>query len=337
MNNANDKYYNAANKLKFLDFFKKTCEQDGHPDNNISTKISRISSLFKDLKYYEQLMKLDVSNFNLNMITLSLSSIMFKSSCNTNAAKTKFDILLQYIRWCAKNNDDIDITLWNNIKVEDLNTPQIAKGKYYKDKFEFLDCMLYFYSPNSDMFHNKTVNKVYFVATLLSYNGVPLEKVSSLNLDNINFKDNIITYVNDANKRIQVDMIDEFIPYYKNVYDVREYTTNCKQRIPEIVKEPSKFISSPEVASDKIYKRCLQKLSDINLNKDLLSAKNKVFLKQNTVEFSSLFYKIYLIEQNSGSVNIDKYNPFKLKTANAKDFEREYFLYKQAFYSEFSY
>lgn len=336
MSNTNDKYYNAGNKLKFLDVFKKTCEQDGCSENNIATKINRISSLFKELKHYEQIIKLDVSNFNLNMITLSLSSIMFKSSCNSNAAKTKFDILLQYVKWCAKDDDSIDIALWNNIKVEDLNTPQIAKGKYYKDKFEFLDCMLYFYSPNSDMFYNKTVNKVYFVATLLSYNGVPLEKVSTLNLDDINFKDRIITY-NNASEKIQIDMIDEFIPYYRNVYDVREYTINCKQRVPETVTEPLKLISSPEVTSDKIYKRCLQKLSDINVNKDLLSVKNKVFLKQSTVEFSSLFYKMYIIERNSGSVNIDDYNPFKLKTANAKDFEREYSLYKQAFYSEFLY
>ena len=325
-------FYNYKQKQQYLNELMNDLKNDDNSNNTNRSVVSRITTVFRQAKQYEEMMNCDISKMTKNQLLIVLPQMLFSNKSAMITARRSYHSLLSYIEWC-KSLYYVDVDMWKSIDVFSLKNTDIIRESYYKDPLDLCQSLEYFYFPNSSFREDNTTKRIYFISLLLLYNGVAEEQFEFLLRDDFDFVNNVINIKNTQNN-LQIDMMPEFIKYYKSVCESTKCRVSSSALHERPFLQPEFILSVPRYYVKDVSEKIRASLRLINRDKKLLLVKNKKVINKKIIETSGLFYRIYRKElADVNNFRFKDYVKYKCGTTEYCNLKYDYELFKKAYYS----
>lgn len=328
-------FYNHKQKQQYLNELTNDLKNNDNSNNTSRSAVSRITTVFRQAKQYEEMRNCDISKMTKNQLLIVLPQMLCSNKSAMITVRRSFYSLLSYVEWC-ESLYYVDVDMWKSIDIFSLKNTDIIRESYYKDPLDFCQSLEYFYFPNSSFKEDNTTKRIYFISLLLLYNGVSEEYFEFLLRDNFDFVNNMINIKNTQNN-LQINMIPEFIKYYKSVCESTKCRVSSSALHERPFLQPEFILSVPRYYVEDVHEKIKTSLRLINRDKKLLLDKNKKVINKKIIETSGLFYRIYRKElADVNNFKFTNYVKYKFGTTEYCNLKYDYELFKKAYYSNLS-
>lgn len=189
---------------------------------------SKITKFFEVIQYTEQYYGRDISELDEQFCRNILENSVALYYCLPSEIDRAIDILCDYKEYVNRIHPEIPLIL-DRIKLKQtINDAKFYAFKFFKNSEQFLSCINTVFDETSGVLRN-----LCFITTyLLIFNGIPLDSISHIQKEDLDFNKQIIYFKKNQDSFV-AKMIPAFVPVYKKMSTLTEYKSIRRNQFQE--------------------------------------------------------------------------------------------------------